>query len=501
MNFKSIVPGQSYTAFASAIAYDGAEYCVARTGFTHNADFEKNTSIVLYRISPMKVPAVDKFVLYTSAIGADVRDPNITKHRLISNYAIIKYSEVTATARTSKIITLNLDTLEIVASFTIPGVGTDYFVWGNTLMTPSGKLLFASYRTDENKIQIWRSAQAFTTGTEVAGSTSSIVAELGETTDCEEPTLAYWKNRLVLIYRKSGAVSRISYTFDLEGATGWIATYPMSDSRYMYSPTTLAYSDGDTFPAAGTLGTDRKNLVLASSYDLHTWSTCAYLGDPRVSTMYGVGYPSLVDLGGEYSLIYFWESWWTGVIPTRLERRLLPKNLMDVGYDNTARASRIDMRNAAIPGFSDGVPLGDLAWNTTRYGAAALNYGIVCAFRKSIPIISVYLRLGGSTTTAAIEVYENSTLIATSNTASIATTTATAVQFVFASSLTMALGKEYKFKIINSGDVFLYTYRHNNKVRTRGEFPEFIVYDLIQADGITGGNVNDLVIPAFKYNV
>lgn len=496
----------NYTGFCASVVCKGAEYIAVRCGYSHAADFTKVSKLIIYKIQPTKRNVVERYDVYTSSASENISDVNITMLPNVNgsdSYAVVKFAEELSTGGyQTRMLTLNLDDLStIVKNQIVSGISSTYFTWGNTLMTPSKYILICTYREDGNKIQVWKSTTTFATGTE--NLTFTLAEEVGETSDCFEPTIGFWNDRYVMVYRKNTGASRCTITFDLENGTAWYPVQTITDintaDRRIYAPACLAYSNSTVFTLFGTLGTNRKILTTASSNNPGNgyWYTTAVLlnaGDPTGGTN---GYPSISDFGSEYAVTTFSDIVNSSAAPTRFERQMIPKTLVDVSLNQPSRQVKKQATNAYVATASSGVFIGDLSWNTSLLNSAAQDFSFECLFKSAVSIKSVYLLTSGTTTTATVEIYEDSVLIATSSTTSFTATAATPIEFAFGSAIPVSLGKKYVFKITSSTNVALYDYRHNNQVKTQLEFNGFSLTDMFNA---SGGSIStySLVVPSFK---
>jgi hypothetical protein len=489
----------NYTSFFSSATANGVEYIVGRCAFEHNPDLTKESKVVLYEVFPGRRPSVLKSVIYTSTVGEDVRDPNISIHKKNPNLLIIKFAlNIGVNQWKAMIITYDARISSVVNTFELSGMSLDDFTFGNSIITPSGFLLISTYRSDGNSIKVWRSSAALTSSTTAL--TMNLVATLGESSDCFEPTIGVWKEKLVLVYRKNTATTKVTYTYDLEGGSGWYPTYNISEARRIYSPACLAYSENDAFTVIGVLGTNRISLVSASTTDLKKWYTIAKLrvaGWP--ANVSGTnGYPSISDMGGEYAITSFYDVLGNPVAPTRVERMLIPKSLLDVGFGNDYFVPIVKAEDQRVAG-SSGIFYGGLSLTNAKYASDGRNYSTEVEFKDVLSIDSAYLLVSGTSSDASLEVYEDGALVGTSSAVSVSSSTASAIEFPFAG-LTVSLGKTYKFKLISSTALAVYDYRHGNKAETKVDFKDFVVTGSFDSSGSSIAAFG-LILPVFKKGI
>jgi hypothetical protein len=445
-----------YTAFSSGCMIDGREVYAVRVGYEHSSNFAYKSGVQLYVFDRTGNPAFTKTLIYTTAANVDVRDVNVCPHPSRAGFVLVSFAELTSGgAYQARLITYNMRTAAIESNRLLLGMTSTDFKWGNALVTPQGFLLFCSYSLDGTTIKVWKSTVALPTSGDVTMEVASTLTD----TVASEPTIGYWQDKLVLFYRRTGAASRLTYSFDKEGAGPWAATvFPYGVSAH--SPAVLPYSNAPVFTAFFALGTNRAFMGACSSNDLTNFKGMASI---QVTGGKTGGYPAIIDCGGYYATCTYSEHYDEAGQPkrTRFDRLEIDKGRVDIGPADPERTAILSLP-AAAPEAG--------AWIGTPYGADAKqatdarNYASELIVSKAVTIDRVSMMVSG-TANAQVEVYEDGVLVATSNVLALATATPTAAVFVRPSSLALVTLKKYRFRLVGSAAVALYDLRHNTRGR------------------------------------
>ena len=242
----------NYASFGNGIYHKGKEIFVERASISHttpasSSDYGKIIAIIRDEDGNITNETLE---LPYESIDGELRDPNISVTRdgtLILGCFATKYTDLVPSYQ-SVLFVLN-DNLQ-VTSWCFVSTNDD-IRWGNTIQTPNGFLLTASYnnKTSPYCINIYRSNTAFTGS--LSGITfTKINTIFNQTTGSAntEPTLGYYKDKLLL-------VARFGYwiTENLEGTSGWGDRITFSGSMTsVHSPQILPYSDENLFLICGS---------------------------------------------------------------------------------------------------------------------------------------------------------------------------------------------------------------------------------------------------------
>lgn len=454
-----------YTAFGSAIMINGVELYAVRTGYEHTSNFGYKSVLHLYRFRRDANPCVEKQVIYTTTLSEDIRDVNISPHPSRAGFALISFAEKRVDGSyQARLIVWNENMRTIESNRLLSGVSGADFKWGNCLITPSGYLIFAAYAIDGTAIRIYRSTAALGAGT---GAISMAVASTITDTVASEPTIGYWRDKLVLFYRRTGAASKLTYSYEKEGGGTWAATvYPYGLSAHC--PGMLAYCNAETWTAFFGLGTDRRIIGATSSQNLRNFK-----GTQALDVTGGVtgGYPSIIDVGGYYATSTYSEHHDKpgDLKRTRFDRIEIPKSSVDVGPSDPGRVNTIALQPSSPgPGAWIGTPLGA----SMLYTGNGLNYETEFMVSKSMAVggISWFTAFNAASGigSAYIEIYEDGTLVSTSNANAEISVTAGAMVFDLPSNITLQPLKKYRARLKGVNQMKLFDLRHDSKITTVG---------------------------------
>lgn len=449
---------QYYTSFSSAVMIGAVEVYASRVGHEHSSNFSKRSSVVIHIFDKTAPIAVIKKVLYTVQLGFDIRDVNISPYPSKPGMVIVSFAEVLATGGyQGRIIVYNIFSGVIESNRLMNGFETTDFKWGNVLITPTGYLLTCSYTIDGTGIKIWKSSTVFNT----SGSLNLTLAKTFIDTVASEPTIGYWKNRLVLFYRRTSAASKLTWSYGLEGDGYWQPTvYPHGTSAH--APVMLAYSDSDVWTAFFSDGTDRTKLGSTSSNNLLNFKsqTPFYTTGKKTG-----GYPSVIDLGGSYALAFYSEHYDEPgeLVRTRIDRIEVDKNSCDLGVCDREWETIIELPES-MSGERTGLMIGTIFGSTNLLASNSRDYTIEFMVNRNTVVSGLTLLCNG-TSTGTIELYDDDTIISTSGTVTLNGDNAAPYLFSF-NPITLTAGKKYGAKLKGSGNIGLYDYRHNQRRRT-----------------------------------
>jgi len=289
--------GFLYTGFSSGAMIKGKEVYISRCSSIHSTSNPSLAVIIAYiRNSD---GSFTTSVLPLDYSQGDFRDPNITTSR-DGKYLIFTSSSYDLTTYKAWLYVFDENLAKVGTQVQM----TTGFAWGNTLVTPTGKLLKCIYDPSLNGVKLYRSA-----GTLLTPGTFSLIATIFPTGGnlYNECTLAYWGLKLVAITRSDNAGGAINTTLNLEGDSGWTGVVDLVDVAH--APATEPYiPKGEPFIAcvssfnAGQDTTNRRPAILASK-DLVTW-TKSYL-TPDIN--FAGGYASFLRNRFGYGVMYYTE--------------------------------------------------------------------------------------------------------------------------------------------------------------------------------------------------
>lgn len=216
-NYGETLEGYTYTAFSGGAMFAGMELYAFRAAMTHRTDPDNFGKILFYQHTrENKFEKVAIECTYDSATYGELRDTNLSVSRDGSLLFVSCFSTIDDTRWDSHVFIFNKELIQIGHSI-IP----NSVFWGNTLQTPTGYLIHCDY--NEDTLALWRSTAAVT----AANASNVAWTKLEPFTltagrHYAEPTIGYFNNRLVLLTRTGGTYdSEVSWTFDMEGASGW----------------------------------------------------------------------------------------------------------------------------------------------------------------------------------------------------------------------------------------------------------------------------------------
>ncbi|HCV3300526.1 TPA: phage tail protein [Acinetobacter baumannii] len=346
----SIVNGQKYyySGFGSSVGINGKEYYVVRTAIKHARDAANPSQVYLYTLTRDGTKKLEKTLLYTAAVGDDVRDINISiDNRANGVFALVKFAELTPSGGyRQKLLYVNIGNspANVVANHTLDVGGISYFTWGNTLVTPSGKLLVACYSLS-GKIYLFRSTNTVTETALQSSSTipMSIVWTNPDSNKSYEPTIGYWDDKLVMFYRKDNGVNgKYAFTYDLEGGNAWSQTKNLN--RELHAPAMPTRTNGNTLYVVGSLGNKRDTIVTFATQNLVNFYDTATLksaGGLSISGNMTAGYPSFTDNEDKITMLTYSDLLLpNGKDATRIDLLTIQKKTLSAEHKYTSQAQR-----------------------------------------------------------------------------------------------------------------------------------------------------------------
>lgn len=337
-----------YSGFGSSVAANGKEYYVVRTGNQHFREAANPSQIYLYTLSRDANVKIEKQLLYTAAVGDDVRDINISmNNRANGVFALVKFAELTPSGGyRQKLLYVNIGNspASVVATHTLDVGGIAYFTWGNTLITPNGKLLVATYSV-AGKIYLFSSTNTITDTALLTSSTipMSLVWTNPDTDKSYEPTIGYWDDKLVMFYRKdNGVKGKYAFTYDLEGVNAWSQTKNLN--RELHAPAMPTRTTGNTLYVVGSLGNKRDVIATFSTQnlvDFYDTATLKTAGGLAIAGNATAGYPSFTDTEDKVTMLTYTDI----VLPsiqnaTRIDLLTVQKKTLSADHKNSAQAQR-----------------------------------------------------------------------------------------------------------------------------------------------------------------
>lgn len=301
--------GYAYSGFSSGAQIKGKEVYVVRNSPDHGTTTGLKSTLVAY-IRGNDGGFTTKILALDYAQG-DFRDPNITTEKS-GERIMLKTTSYDLT--TYKVWLYILDeNLNVVGTPTL--ITTGFFGWGNSLITPTGKIITCAYGMSlpgGSGVYLFKSSGNIN----AVGTFSNAAEVLPPLSDkINEATIAYWGNKLVCISRSNTGNGYIATTTDLEGVTGW--TYARTPFT-INAPAIEPYIPKNE-PFIACISTFETNInarrpAFVASVDLTNWTTPSYLV-PSVKA--GSGYASFVRNRYGYGVQWYEESM-SGVVGTTL---------------------------------------------------------------------------------------------------------------------------------------------------------------------------------------
>jgi hypothetical protein len=462
------IVGQNYMAFGGSVIINGREITLVRSGPGHYTD----SSIAVART--IRLDRAKDGTITETLVSGSVLDYNAYEPRDFNislqpggQIALYKYFAVNLPrangdpySYSNWIGQIGTDgSLGAPTRITPAGV-TDRVAWGNTLTTPSGKLLSAVYITSGSPygggVELWRSP-----GTNIYGGAWASVQTLhasNASTKPTETTIAYWGDRLVAVTRMEATGTFLwRETYNLEGDSGWTAprTVIIAAGAYLHAPVLECYYPaGEVLTLFGSLSTAGRQVWTTTTADGVTWSNGGNLSSD------GGSYNTLLRAGNGYRMGYYRSI--SGDTATEWM-------LLDVD-PNEYDPSRLVKLHAAPhyqtprgPGVWDGtrVMYGNPGKVTASLGTSAVKIRIIPKRNMTLTGVVLAVRRGTvAVTTARFDVYDAAgVLLATGVTTSVTqASSAPPLLTEFPVSVTLSAGLEYELRpVAESGSITTFT--------------------------------------------
>ena len=235
--------GFGYTSFSGGATIRGKEIYVSRCALTHTTTVNNWGRIVAYTRN--EDGSITSKIIALDYSAQEYRDPSITLHSS-GNYLILTATGYDGTTYKGYFWLLD-ENLNIVSGPKL--MGSNIYLFGNALTTPSGKIIKAAYSTTLTTpiLYLYVSSGAVITGGSVDVGTFAqhplmSVSGVG----VNECTIAYWGNKLIAITRCYSNGAYYSETTDLEGLTGWTTPrlfYPNDTGVSIHAPCLEPYTE------------------------------------------------------------------------------------------------------------------------------------------------------------------------------------------------------------------------------------------------------------------
>lgn len=444
-----------YSGFGCSALANGKEYVAVRCGQNHYYNASVPSYLVMYIIDRNKNNAITKQVLFTSVVGQDIRDINISIMPQYANRLLVKFAmQTSASTYDTYLLVYNCtnNTVENTRKISLP---TNHFTWGNTLITPAGYLLVPSYGLD-GSCRIYRSAAVYdyTLTTDIAVSQAAQFESAGSA----EPTICYYDDQLICFWRMgTGVNGKFNKTYNLEGNSGWGSNISMA--REVHAPYVDPYNFGKSeLLMMCSLGNARSLLATFATQNLENWYTTAQLyiaGDTTLASGQSGGYPSFVDYGENLSVQSYADFRSSDMtLMSRLDVRLTKKNMYSAL--NSYEAQRVTYENSS------------LAWGEYSLGTSAATIDIAIGLKRSLSVTKARIRMTGVSANTFAEILNSSgAVVATSAVASINTTTYQDVEFTFTSTALTAGNYTLRIQRRDTANPLVFNWNTSSIVKKR----------------------------------
>jgi hypothetical protein len=421
-----------YTSFFGGAQFRGREFYFARNGYEHVYNADKSPASLVFWIREANGQFATKGVFYDQyPQGSDVRDPWATPTPVAGdNQLLLKVSASTAGAApfTHKLWVLASNLTNLWGSPYDINIDSDQFMFGHTLVTPTGHLLITAYNADSNGVNLWRGDGNTITVTP----TFTKIKELFPPSAAKpnEACLSYWGDKLICVSRQSSGFMIFTWTYDLEGFTGWSA--PVTLPFYGHAAVVEPYIPKGEPLIIGfsslTPDGKRKGIGFAGSYDGKIWSTdTSYLSNAD-----GVGgYMTMVPNRHGYGCMYYEESPEDPLTKTRVWFKDV--NIPAVVFNK--RVTERSFRNVTSPYvtryLNNKIVYGDPVSVDGRLATSGNGSTAVLRFKKSVAssgVMSIVASNSG-VMTATAKIYKNGVLVAESSAVSLNNPTPVLTEF------------------------------------------------------------------------
>lgn len=466
-----------YTSFGSSCFVNGKEVHVARTAYEHISNFGYPSVVHLYILNKAdSITQMEKVEVYRTDTSADIRDVNVSPFPdVMQGLVLISFAEKTSGGDyRTRLIVYNVITKSLVSNRLISGPLVSDFKWGNVLLDSAKRLIFSTYSTDGTAIKLWRSQNEFT----ISGDITCNVAKTFSGTWLSEPTIGYWKDRLVLVARRTGEEggsarrSVIYYTYDRTGTGDWSSAITPG-SVQGHAPAVPAYSDASVWTCLFSMGSSRNYIAAWSSRSLRQ-DKYKFSYPVRITYPTGFGgYPSILDIGGRYVTTMFSEVWDPGLsqLRGRWDRLELDKGNIDITPADYEWVQIADQQDTA-PSGSDGLWIGNpYGAGTPLYTSNGDLWSIEIEPKFPISVSSIALMTKGSGAASLTIVDPDDSDIGTSESETL-TGTPTVMIFTFSSPVSLKAAQRYRIRI--NGGMNIYANRGLDWKTAEFETPSLI---------------------------
>jgi hypothetical protein len=439
-----------YTAFFGGATFQGSKVFFARNGADH---ISSPTKVARYIVD--ENGAVTKGVL-KDTLGFDMsfvdfRDSNLGLQRSLTQGPVLSGSEkLSLGVYQHYFMKLDVGDFNVNAVYSVSGIPTDEFMWGNAVHTRDEFWLKCTYGTiggNLHKVHIYRA-----TGNG-ADPVSWVKIKDSLFTDASECTLSYWEDRLVAITRsepQSNAM-KMRWTYDLEGADGWsdVVNLPFTGA----APSMIPYiPKGDPIVlhiSVLDVSSGYRVPIITSTPNLEDWTN---ISSGQFKNFTGSGaYGALVSSRNGYSMMYYEEVgavdmqtrvWYVDV---DIQTRVYPNNDL---VDHIANIGLTPSESCVLP--SGKACLGDIG-STSRFFTSSSDGSYLEIVPKREITISAFASIMSAPAPVSTTVtLTGGALNIVSSSTSISSTTP--VVFEFPLVATLLIGVKYRFTFnVNAG--------------------------------------------------
>lgn len=447
--FESILSGSgiddlNYAAFTSCVNIGGLEMISNRLG-KHHVRSATDKSGILLQSKNINEDTYTATTLLETAVGIDVRDPNMTQLVNTSAQNFLRWEEFDGTLYVTKLSLMS--SASISSNFTISGIGTDIFTFGNTLITPNRKVLIAGYKTDGSVANLYISAEDYTSSTLTFSVATAFTPSDGGI--YLEPVVSYADNKIVIIFRRetswdadAGANTdgELQYSYDLEGGGSWTKVNLSKEIHGMFAE---PYQE-DSYSFFASNGEDRARITFFNTKDFADFSSynLSYIGGNG-------GYPALLR-GNQNTKLVFWENMWSqdGVALTTTRLRMQDVELDNL-LENVPFQRKTYKEGSTV--FDNGISYSGNLQVNNLYTSAGNGYKQPFVATDSFDVENLLLFTAGTSTatdSAVIEIYNDSDVLQGSSDALVLSNTDIKFHtYTFSTPVSLTRGTSYYFKI------------------------------------------------------
>lgn len=459
------IDGLAYTAFFSGASVNGKEVHVGRVGTGHTGFTNELVVYIRENDGTFTRKKIEGNINYT--LG-DFRDPNLFYSPITKKTYLSISVKKTDGTYTNLFCEMN-DQFDVSTFYEITGM-ENYFTWGNSIPSSDGKTLRLAYDT----LNVNNGVHLFKSGA-ISGNTIgfSKIAEIfpASLTKPTEATMTQWGEKLIVVARQNTGNMLYRETYDLTGVTGWGDIVDLGfkgDAPVMpvfipkSKPLVIGRSIG---------GSDYQRSPLFNlTYDLKNYTSSLFVDK---LTGFGGGYHSLVPNRNGFGIMYYQdgsdpsqENATTNVFYREMDIHDLLKDELDYLESITKPIvhPKQSFRNNEII-------YGDSAYVDSLFASNGSGMEMSFEVKQNYSIKGIeLLTANDGTISATLELYENGSLIATSNGVSVSTSTKTTYSFVFPTNITLTMGKTYMIKVVGTIKVYTKAFKNNFGTVDFGDF-------------------------------